>query len=1143
MSLAFTLIAWMHRLRRHRLQGSSLRDRRRYRPEVEKLEEQLPPGAVVAAGISSEPLEGFLPSLGANAGTNAIDLEANNHLLNKRAAFAPTNPSTDASAQPGTWLPGGGLGSSPSPVGVFPATGDNASASAPTGNSPTHSTPTPVTPQAPSIGLPDAGFSADAIYAMLGNPVQRPGRKRPNRKPPRKKPLRKPPRVLAPQPPARYEAPVPPPATPTVTAPAVVEVTSSHLTLHGLANDPPSPGLTNDSTPTFLGSGTPGERFRLLVDGEAHGEGTVRGDGSWELTVTRALGDGEHSVRAVGLRNGTLNGVESNDYSVSIDTTPPRITLQAPEFTTTTFPTLQATVEDSGAYGISGMIEVDVDRNGDGAFDGDGERAVFTGPAGLGEVWLTPASELPEGTYTLRARVRDQAGNEGISPIVPMQVDPNAGFIGDQSLLQLASRWPADETLATTPTEGDEPGERTPTERERLIATEFRNLDFDVEQRVGVSVRVTLTKHLDSMKQDLEAMGMNVVFVAPEQNLVIGYLPPEKIHDLPNLDHFSAVTPIPRPILRVGLATTQGDRLMLADSFRAAHGVDGTGVTVGVISDSVDRVDSNADGIRGIRESQRTGDLPSRGVVVLQDGPVTSSDEGRAMLEIVYDVAPGANLMFATGSFGPQVMALNIRRLEQAGSNLIVDDIGYSNSPFFNDGVLAQAADEVAARGATYFSAAGNDGNAAWSDDWRPVATTVAGIPGIFADINPGPGVDVLQNFRLPMLGPGIPGLLDATFQWDNAFLEGGSPLSRFQVQTDMEVLITTADGSTLLARFNTNNANTDQALESILFFNAVPTRTDFAMAFRLVSGPAPTKLKWIAFTGSGADDPQAEFQGNASAIYGQPAARGAIAVAAVDALLGDRPQSYTSLGGNIPILFDRQGNRLPQPEIRRKPEVAGPDNGNTSFFGVDDPRDPDNLPNFGGTSAAAPHVTAAAALLLQQNSRLSVGDIVLSLQQLARDISPVGRDFLTGQGLVQLWNVGRAGPPPDRLEPNETSDRAANMGLLANKQVVDQMTISTHDNGLPDYDWFQWRTGIPGTVTINLSSTSNSGDLELRVYVIDNGGFLHEVAKDATPGVVSRFVAIRFNPGQTFLVEVKGRNTSPGVIDQAHYELFIDIG
>ena len=104
-------------------------------------------------------------------------------------------------------------------------------------------------------------------------------------------------------------------------------------------------------------------------------------------------------------------------------------------------------------------------------------------------------------------------------------------------------------------------------------------------------------------------------------------------------------------------------------------------------------------------------------VVVLEDFPART-DEGRAMLQIVHDLAPKAKLGFATANTGQLGFANNIRALAgdpaapnfRAGfkADVIVDDIIYLDEPFFQDGIVAQAVDEVVAKGVSYFSSAGN---------------------------------------------------------------------------------------------------------------------------------------------------------------------------------------------------------------------------------------------------------------------------------------------------------------------------------------------------------------------------------------------------------------------------------------------------
>ena len=79
---------------------------------------------------------------------------------------------------------------------------------------------------------------------------------------------------------------------------------------------------------------------------------------------------------------------------------------------------------------------------------------------------------------------------------------------------------------------------------------------------------------------------------------------------------------------------------MRADIGRTAFGADGTGVMVGTLSDSYNCLGGAAAGVAN-------GDLPA-GVIVLDEGPCPASDEGRGMMEIIHDVAPGASQAFHT---------------------------------------------------------------------------------------------------------------------------------------------------------------------------------------------------------------------------------------------------------------------------------------------------------------------------------------------------------------------------------------------------------------------------------------------------------------------------------------------------------------
>src|SRR5262249_31010363 len=145
-------------------------------------------------------------------------------------------------------------------------------------------------------------------------------------------------------------------------------------------------------------------------------------------------------------------------------------------------------------------------------------------------------------------------------------------------------------------------------------------------------------------------------------------------------------------------------------------GIDGRGITVGALSDSFDTAtQAIAGGPLKIHAADdiKSGDLPPEGVTVLQDDPSAgSTDEGRAMLQIVHDVAPRAKECFATADGGELNFANNIRALAdktgRCGADVVVDDVGYFAEPFFGDGVISDAVDDVAAKGVHYFSSAGN---------------------------------------------------------------------------------------------------------------------------------------------------------------------------------------------------------------------------------------------------------------------------------------------------------------------------------------------------------------------------------------------------------------------------------------------------
>lgn len=513
--------------------------------------------------------------------------------------------------------------------------------------------------------------------------------------------------------------------------------------------------------------------------------------------------------------------------------------------------------------------------------------------------------------------------------------------------------------------------------------------------------------------------------------------------------------------LNAGLVTSQGSDALRAPQARQAFKVDGSGVRVGSLSDSYNCRFNPA---TTAEDDQANGDLPAD-VIVLKDlAPCPAgSDEGRAMMQHIHDVAPGASQAFHTAFDGEADFANGIVRLRTvAGSDVIVDDVSYFAEPFFQDGVIAQAVDAVVADGAAYYSSAGNASRDSYEDGFR-IAGFLPGL-GILHDFDSGPGVDFAQSF---VVAPGD--FVIYSYQWDEPYFKvtGSAPAS---AQYDIDILalnlpglgpilgldeaipfctaIDPATGAFLpdvcqLPGFSNNiiaAGGSGDPIEVWAIQNNSPDPVTAEIGISIFAGPTysdpslvPGLQKYIFFQDFGSFP--VEFDTLSSTSFGHSNAAGASAVGAsfwafsnqtpLGREFGCRPRclnGFSSAGG-LPILFDLAGNRLAEAEIRQTPDIVGPDGGNTTFFGGDItffpgliPGEPDGFPNFFGTSASAPHVAAVAALLYESARDKDVNptpDVINWLiESTARDFKDFGKgyDFDTGFGFVNAQKaLGRA--------------------------------------------------------------------------------------------------------------------------------------
>ena len=535
-----------------------------------------------------------------------------------------------------------------------------------------------------------------------------------------------------------------------------------------------------------------------------------------------------------------------------------------------------------------------------------------------------------------------------------------------------------------------------------------------------VLIDAVATGDVDDLRADLVALGLQGAAVYGR--VCSGWLPVSSIDDLAKLTNLRFA----RPSLstrNVGLTDSQGDAAMNADDVRATYGVDGAGITIGVLSDSYDF-------LGGASGDVASGDLPGGGnpngyttpVDVLAD--FGFSDEGRGMLQLIHDVAPGADLSFHTAFGGLADFAVGIEELAgcPAGSDptcgtttggaaanpaeVIVDDVIYFAEPMFQDGIIAQAVDVVKEAGVSYFSSAGNSGRQSYDSPYRPSGTTIFGLEA--HDFDPGPGVDVYQQVTFTS-GSSVP----LSFQWDQPFFSvTGGP----GATTDLDFCLFSDPPTILYGCFLADNIASGDPVE-FGGFSAGFSGT-FNIAILKFAGPDPGRIKYVWFRSWLTVD---EYDTSSSTVYGHANAAGAEAVGA--AFFDETPEFGTdppliegfSSAGGTPILFDVTGAPI-GPITRHKPEITAPDGTNTTFFGSDVPEDPDGFPNFFGTSAAAPHAAAVAALLLDAKSgpgSLTPDEIYSTLESTTIDMDDpftpgfdTGFDLGTGYGLIDAFSA-----------------------------------------------------------------------------------------------------------------------------------------
>lgn len=567
--------------------------------------------------------------------------------------------------------------------------------------------------------------------------------------------------------------------------------------------------------------------------------------------------------------------------------------------------------------------------------------------------------------------------------------------------------------------------------------------------------------------QSITQAGGTVLSQFPRHQAIRAWVPLSELERLASIPGVHRIRPAAEATTNVGAVTTEGDITHLAAAARATYGIAGAGVKIGVLSDSVDF----------LADAQAAGELGPVTILPGQSG-AGRTGEGTAMLEIIHDIAPDAQLFFGTAFLGEAGFAQNIRDLYAAGCRILVDDVNYFDESPFQDGVIAQAVAEVCAGGALYFSAAGNSGNlqngtsGVWEGDFLDGGAATLGRGGR------------LHDFGGTTVNPFAPG---GGFRRVDLFWS--DPLGHST--NDYDVYVLDAQGNVAALSTNVQNGN-DDPIESIPSLGVgdrivVVKYAGAGRFLHLSTGRGVLTVRTGgAVTGHNASAAPNAFSVGATWVKSPPQPFVGGPANPVETFSSDGPRRIFYHADGSPItpgdLSSKGGLLLP------KPDLIAADGVSTSLA----PFSP-----FFGTSAAAPHAAAIAALLWSYNPALTPDALRLALASSALDAESPGFDPLAGSGIVMVPAAVEASPAPSpRLVYTAATVLGGNGNGSLDPNECAQLQLLLHNeigqDGAP-------ATGVSATLR-SLSPFAAADPLPVAFADIPAAGF----SSNAIPFIVS---------------------------------------
>ncbi|WP_440708097.1 S8 family serine peptidase [Herbiconiux sp. YIM B11900] len=479
-----------------------------------------------------------------------------------------------------------------------------------------------------------------------------------------------------------------------------------------------------------------------------------------------------------------------------------------------------------------------------------------------------------------------------------------------------------------------------------------------------------------------------------------------------------------------------------ADLARAEFGVDGTGVRVGIISNSFD--------LSGPSEPDvLVGSLPGPGnpcgyttpvTVLEQENPklLKATDEGRAMAQVVHGIAPGATLSFSTMGVTDAEFADSILKLQRDGADVIVDDAVQYDEPWYQQGLIAQTIRKVTEQGVLYIAAAQNEnsiGTIGTDPAYRSVGSWEAEayrptecIPAVAEYAKTHFAHDTFDCNDFAPDGAKADPLLIAQFDVGdpvnpiNIVAQWTEPVDGLQTTiVPFVVFKASADAApVVLGTSSTLGADVPASLAQVI--TPPGSNGTYGVVLARVTNhgtPQQPGVKMI-FALDDAGVANIEYSGEWPAgvtigpsVFAHPADPSTFTIGAAPAFVPTEMEPYSGTGparylfGPVETERHKAAERLAEPTVLVKPDVVGVDQVQNTFFGTYVPSGPLEGYYFSGTSAAAPNIAGVAALALQHSPEATVGELRAAFESTAVPLPAqrwsygVSDENVWGSGLV----------------------------------------------------------------------------------------------------------------------------------------------